>query len=93
MTENKDVLLMERGEPTTYQEAIMGPNSEKWVEAMKAEMQSMYDNKVWTLVDAPKGVKRRRVQVGFQGENRHGWERQCLQGEASCKKGLLNVMG
>ena len=41
MIENKDVLLMERGEPTTYQEAIVGPNSEKWVEAMKAEMQSM----------------------------------------------------
>ena len=57
MTENKDVLLMERDEPTTYQEAIVNPNSEKWVEAMKAEMQSMYDNKVWTLVDAPEGVK------------------------------------
>ena len=37
---------MERGEPTTYQEAIVDPNSEKWVEAMKAEMQSMYDNQV-----------------------------------------------
>ena len=48
VTENKDVLLMERGEPTTYQEAIVNPNSEKWVEAMKAEMQSMYDNEVWT---------------------------------------------
>ena len=35
----------------------MGPNSEKWVEAMKAEMQSMYDNKVWTLVAPPEGVK------------------------------------
>ena len=48
---------MERGEPTTYQEAIVDPNSEKWVEAMKAEMQSMYNNKVWTLVDEPEGVK------------------------------------
>ena len=36
--ENKDVLLTERGEPTTYQEAIVDPNSKKWVEAMKAEM-------------------------------------------------------
>ena len=57
MTENRDVLLMERGEPTTYQEAIVDPNSEKWVEAMKAEMQSMFDNKVWTLVAPPEGVK------------------------------------
>jgi len=37
VTENKDVLLMEHGEPTTYQEAIVNPNSEKWVEAMKAK--------------------------------------------------------
>ena len=48
---------MEHGEPTTYQEAIVDPNSEKWVEAMKAEMQSMYDNQVWTLVTPPEGVK------------------------------------
>ena len=27
VTENRDVLLMERGEPTTYQEAIVDPNS------------------------------------------------------------------
>ena len=38
VTENKDVLLMERGEPTTYQEAIVDPNSEKRVEAMKAKI-------------------------------------------------------
>ena len=57
MTENRDVLLTEHGEPTTYQEAIVDPNSEKWVEAMKAEMQSMYDNKVWTLVAPPVGCK------------------------------------
>ena len=48
---------MERGEPTTYQKAIVDPNSMKWVEAMKAEMQSMFDNKVWTLVAPPEGVK------------------------------------
>ena len=31
----------------------MGPNSKKWLEAMKSEMGSMYDNKVWTLIDFP----------------------------------------
>ena len=25
----------------------------KWLEAMKSEMGSMYENKVWTLVDLP----------------------------------------
>ncbi|KAL0355508.1 UNVERIFIED_CONTAM: Retrovirus-related Pol polyprotein from transposon RE2 [Sesamum radiatum] len=32
-------------------------DSEKWIEAMKSEMDSMSSNKVWTLVDPPKGVK------------------------------------
>ena len=34
-----------------------GPESEKWLEAMKSEMGSMYDNQVWTLVDIPEGRK------------------------------------
>ena len=33
--------------------AMMSPNSAKWLEAMKSEMGSMYENKVWTLVDLP----------------------------------------
>ena len=33
------------------------PDSERWLEAMKSEMDSMYENKVWTLVDPPEGVK------------------------------------
>ena len=32
---------------------MMSPNSAKWLEAMKSEMGSMYENKVWTLVDLP----------------------------------------
>ena len=31
----------------------MSPNSAKWLEAMKSEIESMYENKVWTLVDLP----------------------------------------
>ncbi|KAK1603400.1 hypothetical protein QYE76_059183, partial [Lolium multiflorum] len=38
-------------DPATYEEAMMSPDSNKWQEAMKSEMGSMYDNKVWTLVD------------------------------------------
>ena len=44
-------------EPTTYQEAVMTLDSEKWLEAMRSEMESMYTNQVWTLVDPPEGVK------------------------------------
>ena len=57
VTQHGDVLLMDQDEPKTYQEAIKGPDSEKWLEAMRSEMESMYTNQVWTLVDPPKGIK------------------------------------
>ncbi|KAK1620537.1 hypothetical protein QYE76_026054 [Lolium multiflorum] len=44
-------------DPATYEEAMMSPDSNKWKEAMKSEMGSMYDNKVWTLVDLPDSRK------------------------------------
>ena len=48
-----DVILLDNDEPTNYEEAMMSPDSGKWLEAMKSEMGSMYENKVWTLVDLP----------------------------------------
>ncbi|KAK1605662.1 hypothetical protein QYE76_029335 [Lolium multiflorum] len=44
-------------DPATYEEAMMSPDSNKWQEAIKSEMGSMYDNKVWTLVDLPDSRK------------------------------------
>ena len=38
---------------TNYEEAMMSSDSDKWLEAMKSEIGSMYENKVWTLVDLP----------------------------------------
>ena len=49
-----EVMLLEHDEPTNYEEAMMSPDSAKWLEAMKSEMRSMYKNKVWTLIDLPK---------------------------------------
>ena len=34
-------------------QAMMIPDSDKWLEAMKSEIESMYENEVWTLVDLP----------------------------------------
>ena len=48
-----EVMLLDHGEPMNYEEAMMSPDSAKWLEAMKSEMGSMYENKVWTLVDLP----------------------------------------
>ena len=36
-----------------YEEAMMSPDSEKWLKAIKSEIGSTYENKVWTLVDLP----------------------------------------
>ena len=46
-----EVMLLDHNEPTNYEEAMMSPDSAKWLEAMKSEMRSMYENKVWTLID------------------------------------------
>ena len=48
-----EVMLLDNDEPTNYEEAMMSPDSDKWLESMKSEMGSMYENKVWTLVDLP----------------------------------------
>uniref|UniRef100_A0A8I7B3U5 Polyprotein n=1 Tax=Hordeum vulgare subsp. vulgare TaxID=112509 RepID=A0A8I7B3U5_HORVV len=48
-----EIMLLDNGEPSNYEEAMAGPDSNKWLEAMKSEIGSMYENKVWTLVDLP----------------------------------------
>ena len=48
---------MDHDEPASYQEAISSPDSDRWLEAMKSKMQSMYDNQVWTLTDPLNGLK------------------------------------
>ena len=44
-----------RGSHRTHilKEAIPDKESDKWFEAMRAEMQSMYDNQIWDLVNLP----------------------------------------
>ena len=46
-------MLLDHDEPTNYEEAMMSLDSVKWLESMKSQMGSMYENKVWTLVDLP----------------------------------------
>ncbi|GJX57214.1 retrotransposon protein, putative, ty1-copia subclass [Tanacetum coccineum] len=45
--------LRDLNEPNNYKAAILDPKSDKWVDAMNAEIQSMKDNQVWCLVDLP----------------------------------------
>ena len=45
-------------DPISFSEAIESVESEKWIEAMKEELKSMEENKVWDIVDLPEGAKR-----------------------------------
>ncbi|KAJ9697292.1 hypothetical protein PVL29_009194 [Vitis rotundifolia] len=44
-------------DPVTYQEAIHCPQFTSWKEAMNDEMNSMYMNGVWDLIELPHGCK------------------------------------
>ena len=46
-------MLLDNDEPTNYEEAMVGPDSNKWLGDIKSEIGSMYENQVWTLVDLP----------------------------------------
>ncbi|GKB23554.1 retrotransposon protein, putative, ty1-copia subclass [Tanacetum coccineum] len=49
--------LGDHGEPPNYRAALSDLESEKCLEAINAEMQSMKDNQVWNLVDLPHNCK------------------------------------
>src|SRR3954465_13659342 len=51
------ISAVESDEPASYKEAMEGPESEKLLEAMKSEIDSMYTKKFWTLVDIPEDRK------------------------------------
>jgi hypothetical protein len=46
-------MLIEQDEPMNYKEEMEGPESEKWLEAIKSKIGSMKNNKVLILVDIP----------------------------------------
>ncbi|GJU72670.1 hypothetical protein Tco_1264075 [Tanacetum coccineum] len=47
--------LGDLNEPTSYKAAMLDSESNKWIDAMNAEIQSMMDNMVWFLIDIPPG--------------------------------------
>ena len=52
-----DISLLDNDEPTTFREVMVSPDSDKWLKAMKFEMQSIHDNQVWNLIEPPNGIK------------------------------------
>ncbi|GKC70492.1 retrotransposon protein, putative, ty1-copia subclass [Tanacetum coccineum] len=49
--------LGDLNEPTNYKAALLNPESNKWLDAMNAKMQSLKDNQVWRLLDLPPNAK------------------------------------
>ncbi|GKG02059.1 hypothetical protein Tco_0306764, partial [Tanacetum coccineum] len=49
--------LRDFSEPANYKAALLDHESDKWLNAMNVEMQSMKDNEVWDLVDLPPNGK------------------------------------
>ncbi|GKE60671.1 putative retrotransposon ty1-copia subclass protein, partial [Tanacetum coccineum] len=58
--------LGDHGEPPNYRATLSDPESEKWLEAMNTEMQSIKDNQVWILVDLPPNYKTVRSKWLFK---------------------------
>ncbi|GJX36122.1 retrotransposon protein, putative, ty1-copia subclass [Tanacetum coccineum] len=49
--------LRDLGQPANYKAALLDHESDKWLNAMNVEMQSMKDNEVWDLADLPPNGK------------------------------------
>ena len=64
-------MLLDHDEPPNDEEAMTSPDSNRWLEAMKSGIRSIYETKVWTLVDCPmigkplriNGSSRRRLTL------------------------------
>ena len=44
-------------DPTSYDEVVTDIDADMWHQAMRFELDSMYSNQVWELVDAPEWIK------------------------------------
>ena len=81
-------MLLDHDEPKNYEEAMMSPDSDRWLEVIKSEIGSMFENKVWTLVHLPIDrqdienkliFKRKTDIVGVKiGESRAGGPELCV---------------
>ena len=50
-------LLTKEGELSTYQEALNSPDASLWMITMQEEMEVLYKNQTWELVELLKGQK------------------------------------
>ena len=61
-----ELLVVDTDDPQTYEEAMRRDDSKAWHEAMQSEINSMYENQVWNLVNLPDGKKAVRNKWVFK---------------------------
>ena len=54
-------------DPNTYQETMNDVDKDLGQKAIEFELESIYSNKVWNLVDPPKGIKPIRCKWIYKG--------------------------
>ena len=62
-----EVMLLDNDQPTSYGEAMMGPDSKKWLKAMKSEKGSMYETKYGLWKYYLKGVRPFGINGSLRG--------------------------
>nr|GEV93782.1 retrovirus-related Pol polyprotein from transposon TNT 1-94 [Tanacetum cinerariifolium] len=58
--------LGDLNKPAIYKAAMLDSKSNKWIDVMNAEIQSMLDNRVWVLANLPPGCKSVRSKLIFK---------------------------
>ena len=58
-----EIMLLDNGEPSNYEEAMVGQDSNKWLEAMKSEM-------LGNVVISKKFLRTRKIMVMHSNERR-----------------------
>ena len=68
--------ITNQDDPLTYHDAMDDSDKYKWQDAMNQEMESMYSNSVWELVDPPEDVRPIGCKWIFKRKKkkRHRWE-------------------
>ena len=84
-------MLLDHDEPTNYEEAMVSPDSAKWLEAMRSEIRSMYENKVWTLIDLPND--RRDIEIKWIFKRKTGADSVTIYKARIVAKGFRQVQG
>ncbi|KAA0045342.1 gag/pol protein [Cucumis melo var. makuwa] len=66
-------------DPLSYKQAMNDVDKDQWVKAMDLEMESMYFNSMWELIDLPEGVKPIGCKWIYKRKERFCWKGTDLQ--------------